>query len=86
MRWFSFTITLSQGLHAIPATQLVEEARKYGARTTLSSGGKTCDAKDVFAVLGMGISQGEAVALKCEGPDEERAVAGLSACVRDNGI
>ena len=61
------------GLHARPASQLVELCKGFECKIKLESGDKTCDAKSIFSVLRCCIKIGDTVVVSTEGPDEEIA-------------
>lgn len=84
MKEFSYTITDPEGIHARPATLFVKEAMKYPCGITLEKDGKQADAKRMFAVMGMGIKQGQEVVLRCDGEQEDEAMEALSAFLKEN--
>ncbi len=84
MKEFTFTITDPQGLHARPAGLLVKEAKKYESKITIAKGAKTGDAKKIFAVMALGIKQGEEIKVTVDGTDEETAAAAMEAFLKEN--
>ena len=61
------------GLHARPASQLVELCKGFECSVQLEAGNKTCDAKSIFSVLRCCIKIGDTVTVCTEGADEEIA-------------
>ena len=51
MRRFSYTIKEEQGIHARPASFLIQEARTYESRITIRVKGKEADASNIIAVM-----------------------------------
>lgn len=84
MREFNYTITDPQGIHARPAGVLVKEAAKYQSKITIENGGKSGDAKKIFAVMGLGIKCGQTITVKADGADEEEAAAAIEAFLKEN--
>lgn len=84
MRTFEYTITHRMGLHAHPAGLLVQEVRKYQSRITLSAKGRSTDARKLMVIMGMGIKQGDTVAVTAEGADEEAAIEAMERFFREN--
>ncbi|WP_280769828.1 phosphocarrier protein HPr [Salipaludibacillus daqingensis] len=72
-----FTITAETGIHARPATQLVNKAGQYESEVTLEYNGKSVNLKSIMGVMSLGVGQGSEVTIKAEGPDAEAALQGL---------
>lgn len=70
------------GLHARPATQLVEVASGFESDIAVcrcgDETGMQADAKRIFDVLKLDIGQGELIELIADGPDEDDAIASLA--------
>lgn len=77
MREFKYVITDSLGIHARPAGEFVKAAKEFEAGVTVSKGGKDADAKKIFALMGLGVKQGDEITVRIEGADEEKAAAAL---------
>lgn len=77
MQQFEYTITDPLGVHARPAGLLVKEAGKYQSKLTISSGGKSADARKLLALMSLGIQCGTKIICQAEGEDEAAAAEGL---------
>lgn len=84
MRSFTYVITDEIGIHARPAGLLAKAAREYASVITLESNGRSSDVRKLMGVMSMGIKQGTEVAVKIEGPDEEKACADMEAFFKEN--
>lgn len=73
----SFKVTNENGIHARPATTLVNEAMKYNCDITLTALKKTIDLKSIMGVMSLGIYTGATIEIKASGADEEEAIEGL---------
>ena len=73
----SFKVTNENGIHARPATTLVNEAMKYNCDITLTALKKTIDLKSIMGVMSLGIYTGATIEIKASGSDEEEAIEGL---------
>ena len=62
------------GLHARPASMIVEEASDYEADVKIVYDGQEVNAKSIMGVMSLGISQDAEIEVKAEGADEEEAV------------
>ena len=67
------------GLHARPASILVQNAKGFQCSITLSKNEKKVNAKSILSVLTLGAEQGEQVILHADGEDSETAVNKLAA-------
>lgn len=74
----SFRITNEQGIHARPATKLVNVAMQFESIITLSALKKTVDFKSIMGVMSLGIYSGTSIEIKCDGKDEAEALDALS--------
>ena len=84
MKEFNYTIKDELGIHARPAGLLVKEASKFQSQISLEKNGKTGDAKKIFAVMGLGVKQGDTVLVKIEGTDEDVASSALESFFENN--
>jgi phosphocarrier protein HPr len=71
------TLTSQNGLHTRPAAQLVKDAKEFAADVTLTSDGKSANAKSLFKIQTLGLTQGSVVTVSAQGSDEEAAVERL---------
>ena len=80
------TVTLGSksGLHARPAAIIVQNAKGFQSKITMSKNDKTVNAKSILAVLTLGAEQGEQVVLKAEGDDAELAVHKLATLLEED--
>ena len=81
---FDFTVTDKDGLHARPAGQLVKEAQKLDSTVTIRKGEKAADLRKLFAVMALGVKQGETITVDVEGGDEEANSAFVKQFLSDN--
>lgn len=74
-----FHITAETGIHARPATMLVQAASKYESDINLEYNGKSVNLKSIMGVMSLGVGQGADVTITIEGSDEEEAMEGIVA-------
>jgi phosphotransferase system HPr (HPr) family protein len=65
------------GLHARPAAQFVKLAKQYKSTVSLTSNGKTVNAKSMVLVLTLAVRKGTEVEITVDGEDEQEALAAL---------
>jgi phosphocarrier protein len=75
------TIRNRLGLHARAAARFVHAASRYRCRVTAARDGRVMDGKSILGVLLLAASQGTAIEVCADGPDEEEALEALSALV-----
>ncbi|MGM9646469.1 MAG: HPr family phosphocarrier protein [Eubacteriales bacterium] len=84
MREFEYTIKDELGIHARPAGLLVKAAKATNCRISVVKGDKTADATRLFAVMGLGIKQGDTVTVTCDGENEEEAILQMRSFFENN--
>lgn len=78
------TVTNRTGLHLKPAGTLCNEAIKYKSSVLFQFKTINVNAKSVLSVLAACVKSGDEIEFICDGPDEEEALAAMTAVVRDN--
>ena len=69
------------GLHARPATFFIQKANEFKCSIWVEKDERRVNAKSLLGVLSLGIVKGTSVNILADGPDEEEAVASLSALI-----
>ena len=75
------TIKNNVGLHARPATFFIQKANSYRSSIWVEREDRRVNAKSLLGVLSLGIVKGMTITLIADGPDEQDALAGLSALI-----
>ncbi|MGM9971012.1 MAG: phosphocarrier protein HPr [Anaeroplasmataceae bacterium] len=73
-----FKVTAESGIHARPATILVNEAVKFKCNIDLALETKVVNLKSIMGVMSLGIYNGEVITITCDGEDEAQAINGLT--------
>ncbi|WP_018248235.1 HPr family phosphocarrier protein [Orenia marismortui] len=71
------TINNETGIHARPASMIVQEANKYGADIKIAKDANEVNAKSIMGIMSLGISKSTEITVKAEGADAEEAVDAL---------
>jgi len=71
------------GLHARPASLLVQKASTFKSTIMIIKDGKAMNAKSIINIMGLGVKQGEYIVVKIEGPDADEAAQVLKKLVTD---
>ncbi|MBU1141729.1 MAG: HPr family phosphocarrier protein [Firmicutes bacterium] len=74
----SFLITSEFGIHARPATRLVNLAMSYHSEIDLSVLGKTVNLKSIMGLMSLGIYKGEEITVIVTGSDAEKAISAIA--------
>lgn len=81
-----FTITAETGIHARPATILVQTASKFTSDITLTYNGKSVNLKSIMGVMSLGVGQNAEVTISAEGDDEKDAIAAIEETMKKEGL
>jgi phosphocarrier protein HPr len=73
------------GLHARAAARFVHTASRFRSRVTAGRDGRVMDGKSILGILLLAASQGTAIEVTAEGPDEDQAMDALATLV-DGGF
>lgn len=81
-----FNITAETGIHARPATLLVQSASKFNSDINLEYKGKSVNLKSIMGVMSLGVGQGSDVVITAEGDDEEEAIKTIAETMKNEGL
>lgn len=81
-----FHITAETGIHARPATLLVQAASKFGSDINLEYNGKSVNLKSIMGVMSLGVGQNADITISAEGSDEAEAIAAISDTMAKEGL
>ena len=81
-----FTITSETGIHARPATILVQAASKFSSDITLSYEGKSVNLKSIMCVMSLGVGQNAKVTINANGDDEKEALDTVAETMKKEGL
>ncbi|MCL2220903.1 MAG: HPr family phosphocarrier protein [Oscillospiraceae bacterium] len=68
------TVMIQVGLHARPATFLIQKANEYRSSIWIEKDERRVNAKSLLGVLSLGVAQGVTISVIADGPDEIEAV------------
>lgn len=81
-----FHIIADTGIHARPATLLVQTASKYDSDINLEYKGKSVNLKSIMGVMSLGVGQGADVTISAEGADEKDAITAVADTMKKEGL
>ncbi|MBP2632119.1 MAG: hpr [Firmicutes bacterium] len=65
------------GIHARPASMLVQTATKFQSKIKLAAKGKSIDAKSILMIMSLGLVKGTEVVISADGADADAAVKAI---------
>ena len=81
-----FTITSETGIHARPATILVQADSNFSSDITLSYEGKSVNLKSIMGVMSLGVGQNAKVTITANGDDEKEALDTVAETMKKEGL
>ena len=81
-----FHIVAETGIHARPATLLVQTASKFNSDINLEYKGKSVNLKSIMGVMSLGVGQGAEVTITVDGQDEAEAMEGIVETLKKEGL
>lgn len=81
-----FHIIADTGIHARPATLLVQTASKFNSDINLEYKGKSVNLKSIMGVMSLGVGQGADVTVSADGSDEADAINAITETMKKEGL
>ena len=81
-----FHVVADTGIHARPATLLVQTASKFNSDVNLEYKGKSVNLKSIMGVMSLGVGQGADVTITAEGADADDAIAAITETMDKEGL
>ncbi|PLR75593.1 phosphocarrier protein HPr [Bacillus sp. V3-13] len=81
-----FKVTAETGIHARPATLLVQAASKFDSEIHLQYKDKKVNLKSIMGVMSLGVGQGADIKISAEGSDEADALRTLEDTLKREGL
>jgi phosphocarrier protein HPr len=81
-----FTIISEAGIHARPATLIVNASGQIDGEVELQCNGKTVNAKSIMGVLSLGVTKGQEVTISATGDGSENFIQELEDTLRKEGL
>jgi phosphocarrier protein HPr len=81
-----FHVIAETGIHARPATLLVQSASKFNSDIQLTYKEKSVNLKSIMGVMSLGVGQGADVTISADGDDEADAIAALEDTMKKEGL
>ncbi|MEH7549297.1 phosphocarrier protein [Neobacillus bataviensis] len=81
-----FKVVAETGIHARPATLLVQTASRFDSEINLEYKGKTVNLKSIMGVMSLGVGQGADIKISAEGNDANDALQALEDTMKKEGL
>ena len=82
----AFQVVSENGIHARPATRLVNLAMTFESDINLCREQTCINLKSIMGLMSLGVYQGEKVIIHCEGDDEAKALEALTDFMIQEGL
>ena len=73
----TITVVNPSGIHARPATMVIDFAKSYPGTVEVIKDGKTGNLKSILMILAMGLEKGSQITLRVNGENEEEFLDSL---------
>ncbi|MDR3157071.1 MAG: phosphocarrier protein HPr [Lactobacillales bacterium] len=81
-----FHVIAETGIHARPATLLVQTASKFSSEIYIEYKGKSVNLKSIMGVMSLGVGQDADVTISVDGEDESEAIAAIEETMIKEGL
>ncbi|BAH22522.1 phosphocarrier protein HPr [Macrococcoides caseolyticum] len=82
----SYVIIDETGIHARPATMLVQTASKFESDVQLEYNAKKVNLKSIMGVMSLGVGKDAEITIYAEGSDEKEAIDAISEVLVKEGL
>lgn len=82
----TFTVINEAGLHARPATVIVNEANQFASEIEITYKGKTVNLKSIMGVMSLGIGKDAEIEIAASGSDENEALQSIQNRLKSEGL
>ncbi|STY75955.1 Phosphocarrier protein HPr [Macrococcoides caseolyticum] len=82
----SYVIIDETGIHACPATMLVQTASKFESDVQLEYNAKKVNLKSIMGVMSLGVGKDAEITIYAEGSDEKEAIDAISELLVKEGL
>lgn len=79
----TFKVISDNGLHARPATVLVNAVTSFRSDLTIESNGRQANLKSIMGVMSLGIYSGDVIKITVVGEDQEKAMNKIMEVISD---
>lgn len=81
-----YKIVDETGIHARPATLLVQAASKFESNIELEYKGRKVNLKSIMGVMSLGVGKDADVVIYADGSDEEAAINAIEETMKKEGL
>lgn len=86
MQQRTFDIVDETGIHARPATILVQTATRFESDIELEYNNKKVNLKSIMGVMSLGVGKGAEVTIYADGEDEAEALEKITEALKQEGL
>ncbi|MGO4887544.1 phosphocarrier protein HPr [Anaerobacillus sp. MEB173] len=82
----TFTIISDSGIHARPATVLVQSVANVASDVNIEYNGKSVNLKSIMGVMSLGVPKGAEIKITASGSDENEAISKVEDVIKKEGL
>ncbi|KIX90038.1 MULTISPECIES: phosphocarrier protein HPr [Staphylococcus] len=82
----SYVIIDETGIHARPATMLVQTASKFESDVQLEYNAKKVNLKSIMGVMSLGVGKDAEITIYADGSDEKEAIQAITEVLSKEGL
>lgn len=84
MKSFKYLVTINEGIHARPATMIVNAAKQFHSDIVIRKHNNQVDCKRIIALMSLNANKGDLLEIEINGTDEEEALIALVKVFKEN--
>jgi len=84
MLTFEVKVNAEGGLHARPASLLVNKSNQFASTVKINKDNKQADGKSILGIMTLAVKAGESLTIEVSGPDEQEAASALKQLFESN--
>lgn len=77
MKKFKYLISANEGIHARPATIIVNNAKQFNSKIIVTKQNNKADCKRIIALMSLNAKKGDLLEIEIDGTDEMEAMESL---------
>lgn len=86
MKELRVKIKTETGLHARPASLVVNAVSKFKCKVIVEKQGQEANLQSLLGLLSLGIAKDDQIAIKADGKDEAKVIEALAECGKTNQL
>lgn len=86
MKELKVKVKTETGLHARPASLVVNAVAKFKSKVTVAKEGQEANLQSLLGLLSLGVAKDDTIIIKADGKDEAQVIEALVECGKTNQL